>query len=108
MQGVSVKKTTQLILSGPLLRMHLFFGLTMFCSCQNAKQCGDYTRPTTANVMALSRFHFFPCFYPLAVTRYLNTPIAFWFDRTNGPMNPLWDRWFEGPRESKGCSCWIF
>ncbi|KAJ6971258.1 hypothetical protein D5086_027611 [Populus alba] len=27
---------------------------------------------------------------------------------TNGPMNPLWDRWFEGPRESKGCSCWIF
>ncbi|KAL8171174.1 hypothetical protein V2J09_022978 [Rumex salicifolius] len=26
---------------------------------------------------------------------------------TIGPMNPLWDRWFEGPRESKGCSCWI-
>ncbi|KAG5230670.1 hypothetical protein OIU77_007197 [Salix suchowensis] len=29
---------------------------------------------------------------------------------TTGPMNPLWDRWFEGPRESKGCCrcCWIF
>uniref|UniRef100_A0A6N2NG39 G protein gamma domain-containing protein n=1 Tax=Salix viminalis TaxID=40686 RepID=A0A6N2NG39_SALVM len=29
---------------------------------------------------------------------------------TTGPMNPLWDRWFEGPQESKGCCscCWIF
>ncbi|XP_047323618.1 guanine nucleotide-binding protein subunit gamma 2-like [Impatiens glandulifera] len=26
---------------------------------------------------------------------------------TNGPINPLWDRWFEGPQESKGCRCWI-
>lgn len=26
---------------------------------------------------------------------------------TIGPVNPLWDRWFEGPQESKGCSCWI-
>ncbi|CAL0303236.1 unnamed protein product [Lupinus luteus] len=26
---------------------------------------------------------------------------------TNGPLNPLWDRWFEGPKDSKGCSCWI-
>ncbi|CAI0465708.1 unnamed protein product [Linum tenue] len=26
---------------------------------------------------------------------------------TNGPINPSWDRWFEGPPESKGCKCWI-
>ncbi|KAK6929891.1 G-protein gamma-like domain [Dillenia turbinata] len=26
---------------------------------------------------------------------------------TNGPANPSWDRWFEGPQESKGCRCWI-
>ncbi|OAY49781.1 guanine nucleotide-binding protein subunit gamma 1 [Manihot esculenta] len=26
---------------------------------------------------------------------------------TNGPVNPLWDRWFEGPQESQGCRCWI-
>ncbi|KAK7278371.1 hypothetical protein RJT34_23399 [Clitoria ternatea] len=26
---------------------------------------------------------------------------------TNGPLNPLWDRWFEGPQNSKGCRCWI-
>ncbi|XP_058001102.1 guanine nucleotide-binding protein subunit gamma 2 [Hevea brasiliensis] len=26
---------------------------------------------------------------------------------TNGPLNPSWDRWFEGPQESKGCRCWI-
>ncbi|KAK4258039.1 hypothetical protein QN277_007549 [Acacia crassicarpa] len=26
---------------------------------------------------------------------------------TIGPINPLWDRWFEGPQESKGCRCWI-
>ncbi|XP_038720526.1 guanine nucleotide-binding protein subunit gamma 2-like [Tripterygium wilfordii] len=24
---------------------------------------------------------------------------------TNGPINPFWDRWFEGPQESKGCRC---
>ncbi|KAK4405785.1 Guanine nucleotide-binding protein subunit gamma 2 [Sesamum angolense] len=22
---------------------------------------------------------------------------------TNGPVNPTWDRWFEGPQESSGC-----
>ncbi|CAO2838384.1 unnamed protein product [Amaranthus hypochondriacus] len=27
---------------------------------------------------------------------------------TIGPVNPSWDRWFEGPQDSKGCSCWIF
>ncbi|KAL0388518.1 UNVERIFIED_CONTAM: Guanine nucleotide-binding protein subunit gamma 2 [Sesamum radiatum] len=26
---------------------------------------------------------------------------------TNGPVNPTWDRWFEGPQESSGCRCWI-
>ncbi|XP_010279294.1 PREDICTED: guanine nucleotide-binding protein subunit gamma 1-like [Nelumbo nucifera] len=26
---------------------------------------------------------------------------------TNGPTNPSWDRWFEGPQDSKGCRCWI-
>lgn len=26
---------------------------------------------------------------------------------TNGPVNPSWDRWFEGPQDSKGCKCWI-
>ncbi|KAF7806924.1 guanine nucleotide-binding protein subunit gamma 2 [Senna tora] len=26
---------------------------------------------------------------------------------TMGPLNPLWDRWFEGPQDSKGCRCWI-
>ncbi|KAI6693322.1 hypothetical protein NL676_021032 [Syzygium grande] len=26
---------------------------------------------------------------------------------TTGPLNPLWDRWFEGPQDSKRCSCWI-
>ncbi|XP_027367498.1 guanine nucleotide-binding protein subunit gamma 2-like [Abrus precatorius] len=26
---------------------------------------------------------------------------------TNGPVNPLWDRWFEGPQTSKDCRCWI-
>ncbi|KAJ9172020.1 hypothetical protein P3X46_015310 [Hevea brasiliensis] len=26
---------------------------------------------------------------------------------TNGPVNPLWDRWFEGPQESQGCRCWL-
>ncbi|XWS13741.1 hypothetical protein CRYUN_Cryun36dG0064100 [Craigia yunnanensis] len=25
---------------------------------------------------------------------------------TNGPLNPLWDRWFEGPQEAQGCKCW--
>ncbi|KAI3459438.1 hypothetical protein Pfo_016101 [Paulownia fortunei] len=26
---------------------------------------------------------------------------------TNGPINPIWDRWFEGPQDSSGCRCWI-
>ncbi|XP_030543459.1 guanine nucleotide-binding protein subunit gamma 2 isoform X2 [Rhodamnia argentea] len=26
---------------------------------------------------------------------------------TTGPLNPSWDRWFEGPQDSKRCSCWI-
>ncbi|XP_077243037.1 guanine nucleotide-binding protein subunit gamma 1-like [Tasmannia lanceolata] len=26
---------------------------------------------------------------------------------TNGPANPSWDRWFEGPQESRNCRCWI-
>ncbi|GAB2294639.1 Guanine nucleotide-binding protein subunit gamma 2 [Dionaea muscipula] len=26
---------------------------------------------------------------------------------TNGPLHPSWDRWFEGPQDSKGCRCWI-
>lgn len=26
---------------------------------------------------------------------------------THGPVNPSWDRWFEGPQDSKGCRCWI-
>ncbi|XP_022739249.1 uncharacterized protein LOC111291661 isoform X1 [Durio zibethinus] len=26
---------------------------------------------------------------------------------TNGPLNPLWDQWFEGPQEAQGCKCWI-
>ncbi|XP_044486038.1 guanine nucleotide-binding protein subunit gamma 1-like [Mangifera indica] len=26
---------------------------------------------------------------------------------TTGPSNPSWDRWFEGPQESRGCRCWI-
>ncbi|XVF80862.1 hypothetical protein PTKIN_Ptkin15bG0109700 [Pterospermum kingtungense] len=26
---------------------------------------------------------------------------------TNGPINPLWDRWFEGPQDSQGCRCEI-
>ncbi|KAI5649304.1 hypothetical protein M9H77_35309 [Catharanthus roseus] len=26
---------------------------------------------------------------------------------TNGPLNPPWDRWFEGPQEKSGCRCWI-
>ncbi|XP_047971956.1 guanine nucleotide-binding protein subunit gamma 2-like isoform X1 [Salvia hispanica] len=24
---------------------------------------------------------------------------------TLGPMNPIWDRWFEGPQNSSGCRC---
>ncbi|XP_010532589.1 PREDICTED: guanine nucleotide-binding protein subunit gamma 2 [Tarenaya hassleriana] len=24
---------------------------------------------------------------------------------TAGPVNPVWDRWFEGPREPKRCGC---
>lgn len=31
----------------------------------------------------------------------------FLFGRTNGPANPLWDRWFEGPQDPSGCRCWI-
>ncbi|KAL5542075.1 hypothetical protein UlMin_009785 [Ulmus minor] len=26
---------------------------------------------------------------------------------TQGPVNLIWDRWFEGPQDSKGCRCWI-
>ncbi|KAG6420284.1 hypothetical protein SASPL_116807 [Salvia splendens] len=26
---------------------------------------------------------------------------------TTGPVNSIWDRWFEGPPESSGCRCWI-
>ncbi|KAK4754694.1 hypothetical protein SAY87_002798 [Trapa incisa] len=26
---------------------------------------------------------------------------------TVGPLNPQWDRWFEGPQEVQGCSCLI-
>ncbi|KAL6271545.1 hypothetical protein ACE6H2_028456 [Prunus campanulata] len=26
---------------------------------------------------------------------------------TNGPVNLLWDRWFEGPQDSQRCSCRI-
>ncbi|KAM7462883.1 hypothetical protein LguiA_031004 [Lonicera macranthoides] len=26
---------------------------------------------------------------------------------TNGPANPSWDRWFEGPQDQSGCRCWI-
>ncbi|KAK4560235.1 hypothetical protein RGQ29_009133 [Quercus rubra] len=26
---------------------------------------------------------------------------------TNGPLNQLWDRWFEGPQDSQGCRCCI-
>lgn len=26
---------------------------------------------------------------------------------TSGPLNPSWDRWFEGPQDPKGCRCWI-
>ncbi|KAK2402186.1 Guanine nucleotide-binding protein subunit gamma 2 [Trifolium repens] len=26
---------------------------------------------------------------------------------TVAPLNPLWDRWFEGPRDSQGCRCCI-
>uniref|UniRef100_A0A2P2JRQ2 G protein gamma domain-containing protein n=1 Tax=Rhizophora mucronata TaxID=61149 RepID=A0A2P2JRQ2_RHIMU len=26
---------------------------------------------------------------------------------TNGPANPLWDRWFEGPQDTRGCQCWV-
>lgn len=27
---------------------------------------------------------------------------------TNGPTDPHWDRWFEGPQDMQGCRCWIF
>lgn len=26
---------------------------------------------------------------------------------TIGPVNPYWDRWFEGPQDMHGCKCWI-
>ncbi|KAJ3674730.1 hypothetical protein LUZ60_005346 [Juncus effusus] len=26
---------------------------------------------------------------------------------TNGPSSPSWDRWFEGPQQSRRCKCWI-
>ncbi|CAL9023659.1 unnamed protein product [Prunus brigantina] len=26
---------------------------------------------------------------------------------TNGPVNLLWDRWFEGPQDSQRCNCRI-
>ncbi|XP_022138326.1 guanine nucleotide-binding protein subunit gamma 2-like [Momordica charantia] len=27
--------------------------------------------------------------------------------QTHGPLTPQWDRWFEGPQDSKGCRCWL-
>ncbi|OVA05368.1 G-protein gamma-like domain [Macleaya cordata] len=27
---------------------------------------------------------------------------------TNGPINPSWDRWFEGPQDSQACRCCFF
>ncbi|XP_020679966.1 guanine nucleotide-binding protein subunit gamma 1 [Dendrobium catenatum] len=26
---------------------------------------------------------------------------------THGPVNPTWDKWFEGPPDSRHCKCWI-
>ncbi|KAH7652278.1 Exonuclease VII small subunit protein [Dioscorea alata] len=26
---------------------------------------------------------------------------------TIGPVNPTWNRWFEGPQDLQGCKCWI-
>ncbi|KAL9262705.1 Guanine nucleotide-binding protein subunit gamma 2-like protein [Drosera capensis] len=26
---------------------------------------------------------------------------------TNGPLHPSWDRWFEGPEDSRSCRCSI-
>ncbi|XP_044486813.1 guanine nucleotide-binding protein subunit gamma 1 [Mangifera indica] len=26
---------------------------------------------------------------------------------TTGPINPIWDRWFEGPQDGQGCRCLI-
>ncbi|KAJ0053335.1 hypothetical protein Pint_03230 [Pistacia integerrima] len=26
---------------------------------------------------------------------------------TTGPINPIWDRWFEGPQDAQGCRCLI-
>ncbi|XP_039027419.1 guanine nucleotide-binding protein subunit gamma 1-like isoform X2 [Hibiscus syriacus] len=28
-------------------------------------------------------------------------------EETNGPINPSWDRWFEGPQDLPGCRCWM-
>ncbi|XP_027366607.1 guanine nucleotide-binding protein subunit gamma 2-like isoform X1 [Abrus precatorius] len=25
----------------------------------------------------------------------------------HGPVNVLWDRWFEGPQDPQACRCWI-
>ncbi|XP_027935056.1 guanine nucleotide-binding protein subunit gamma 1-like isoform X2 [Vigna unguiculata] len=25
----------------------------------------------------------------------------------HGPVNLLWDRWFEGPQDTQACRCWI-
>lgn len=52
-------------------------------------------------------------FFPLHLFASIINDISYfyacllWCDRTNGPLNPLWDRWFEGPQESQGCRCWI-
>ncbi|XP_019191386.1 PREDICTED: guanine nucleotide-binding protein subunit gamma 2-like [Ipomoea nil] len=27
--------------------------------------------------------------------------------QTNGPINPSWDLWFEGPQDESSCGCWI-
>uniref|UniRef100_A0A1D1ZG12 Exodeoxyribonuclease 7 small subunit n=1 Tax=Anthurium amnicola TaxID=1678845 RepID=A0A1D1ZG12_9ARAE len=26
---------------------------------------------------------------------------------TNGPLNPSWERWFEGSPDPQGCRCWV-
>ena len=28
-------------------------------------------------------------------------------NRVHGPVNLLWDRWFEGPQDPQACRCWI-
>ncbi|GAV79010.1 G-gamma domain-containing protein [Cephalotus follicularis] len=39
--------------------------------------------------------------------RYIDTSPDALLPVTNGPLNPLWDRWFEGPQDSQGCKCLI-